>query len=481
VLEYLMTSPASAAPTGHPDVAPAHPRRWLGLVLLCAAQFMLILDVTVVNVALPQIGADLHLHRVALTWVLTAYTVTFGGLMLLGGRLADLFGARRMLLIGLAIFTGASLVNGLAGNAVTLLGGRAAQGVGAALLSPAALSLVSTMFTGTERARALGVWAAIGGGGSAIGVIVGGVLTSAVGWPWVFFVNVPIGAAVLLALPSVVPAADRVRDRTRLDVPGAVMVTAGTGAVIYGLTNAGSSGWLAPATLIPLVVGVGLYAVFAIMQRVVAVPLMDLRILARRPVAAGALLMLVATGVLVGSYFLASFYLQRVQGHGALATGLLFLPVAVSTILGAHGASNLVTRVDSRVLVAAALALAATGTSAAGTWSGTAALVAALTMAGLGIGAAFVAAFTTALAHIDPAATGVGSGILNTFHELGGAVGVAVLSSIAVTSLTGTRPGGAGFAAAYLAAALAALATAVLATLVVPAGRPAATAMTHGH
>jgi EmrB/QacA subfamily drug resistance transporter len=476
-----MTSPASAARIEHPDTVPVHPRRWWGLVLLCAAQFMLILDVTVVNVALPRIGADLHLHRVALTWVLTAYTVTFGGLMLLGGRLADLFGARRMLLVGLAIFTGASLVNGLAGNAATLLGGRAAQGVGAALLSPAALSLVSTMFTGTERAKALGVWAAIGGGGSAIGVIVGGVLTSAVGWPWVFFINVPIGAAVLLALPTVVPAAQRVHHRARLDMPGAVTVTAGTGALIYGLTNAGSDGWLAPATVTPLLVGVGLYAVFAILQRTVPAPLMDLRILARRPVAAGASLLLVATGVLVGSYFLASFYLQRVQGHGALITGLLFLPVAVSTILGAHSASHLVTRVDSRVLVSASLTLAAIGTGAAGAWSGTAPLVAALTVAGLGIGAAFVAAFTTGLAHIDPPAAGIGSGILNTFHELGGAIGVAVLSSIAVTSLTGTRPSSAGFAGAYFAAAITALAAAVLATLVVPAGRPAATAMPHGH
>jgi hypothetical protein len=297
----------------------------------------------------------------------------------------------------------------------------------------------------------------------------------------VFFINVPIGAAVLVVLPTVVPATQRVRGRARLDVPGAVTVTAGTGAVIYGLTNAGSSGWLAAATLIPLVVGVGLYAVFAILQRAAAVPLMDLRILARRPVAAGALLLLVATGVLVGSYFLASFYLQRVQGHDALTTGLLFLPVAVSTILGAQGASHLVTRVDSRVLVAASLTLAAIGTGAAGTWSGTASLVAALTVAGLGIGAAFVAAFTTALADIDPAAAGVGSGILNTFHELGGAIGVAVLSSIAVTGLTGARPGSGGFAGAYLAAAIAALAAAVLATVVVPAGRPAATALPHGH
>jgi EmrB/QacA subfamily drug resistance transporter len=442
---------------------------------------MLILDVTVVNVALPQIGADLHLHRVALTWVLTAYTVTFGGLMLLGGRLADLFGARRMLLIGLAIFTGSSLVNGLAGNAVTLLGGRAAQGVGAALLSPAALSVVGAMFTGAERTKALGVWAAIGGGGSAIGVIVGGVLTSAAGWPWVFFINVPIGAAVLLVLPTVVPAAQTVQDRARLDVPGAVTVTAGTGAVIYGLTNAGSSGWLAPATLIPLVIGVGLYALFAILQRAVAVPLMDLRILARRPVATGALLMLVSTGVLVGSYFLASFYLQRVQGHDALVTGLLFLPAAVSTIVGAYGGSHLVTRVDSRVLVGASLTLAAIGTGAAGTQSGTASLVAALTVAGLGIGAAFVAAFATALGNIDPAAAGVGSAILNTFHELGGAIGVAVLSSIAVAGLTGNHPSSAGFARAYVAAAIVALAAAVLATFVVPAGRPMATAMPLGH
>src|SRR5216683_6093702 len=226
----VMATSESLAATGLAGRASRPPRRWLALVLLCLAQFMLILDVTVVNVALPDIGSSLHLDRPELTWVLTAYTLAFGGLMLLGGRLADLLGARRVVLAGLALFTAASLLSGLALNAAMLLGGRVAQGVGAALLSPSALSLVTTTFTGSERNKALGIWATIGGDGSAVGVILGGVLTSGPGWPWVFFINVPVGLLVLAALPALVPAGQPHGDRVRVDVPGALAVTAATGA-----------------------------------------------------------------------------------------------------------------------------------------------------------------------------------------------------------------------------------------------------------
>ncbi len=370
-----MTTHQAAEATSRGTAPPVTRRPWLALSVLALAQFMLVLDVTVVNVALPDIGAGLHLTGPSLTWVLTAYTVVFGGLMLLGGRLADLLGARRIALTGLAVFTAASLASGLATGAPMLIAGRIAQGAGAALLSPAALALVTTMFSGRDRHRALGVWAAIGGAGSAIGVVLGGLLTATAGWPWVFFINVPVGAVVLAAVPALIPAARPQDPGARLDVPGALLVTGATGAAIYGLVNAGGHGWGTAAVLVPLAVAAAGYAAFALAERRAAAPLMDLRLLTRRPVAAGALLMLVATGLLVGSFFLGSFYLQRVQGFSALTTGLLFLPVALATIAGAHLASRAVTRLDRRALTAAALALAAAGAAVAASVPGAAGLV----------------------------------------------------------------------------------------------------------
>ncbi len=475
-----MTTHPAAEATSHAAARPAGRRTWLALSVLALAQFMLVLDVTVVNVALPDIGAGLHLSGPSLTWVLTAYTVVFGGLMLLGGRLADLFGARRLALAGLALFTAASLASGLAASAPMLIGGRVAQGAGAALLSPAALALVTTMFSGRDRHRALGVWAAIGGAGSAIGVVLGGLLTSAAGWPWVFFSNVPAGVAVLIAVPLLVPASRPQAAAARLDVPGALLVTAATAAAIFGLVSVGSHGWAAPAVLVPLALAATGYAAFALAERRAAVPLMDLRLLARRPVAAGSFLMLVATGLLVGSFFLGSFSLQRGHGFSALATGLLFLPVALAIVAGAHAASHAVTRFDRRALTATALAVAAAGSALAASVPGTAGLVTGMSVAALGLGATFVLATTTALAATAGHAAGVGSGIVSTSHELGGAAGVAVLSSIA---LAGAGPGlsGAGFTRAFTVSAVSALVAAVLAALTVPRGRAAAAAGPHAH
>ena len=227
-----------------PETTAADPRRWRMLGLLAVAQFMLILDVTVVAIALPHIGTDLGLDRETLTWVVSAYTLMFGGLMLLGGRAADLFGSRKVVLAGLAVFTAASLVTGLANGAELLIGGRIAQGIGAAMLSPAALSMVTKTFDGDERNKALGIWSAIGGGGSAIGVLLGGVLTAGPGWQWVFYVNVPIGVIVFAILLKTLPADRPTESQGRLDVPGAILVTAGTGTAIYALINAGDRGWL---------------------------------------------------------------------------------------------------------------------------------------------------------------------------------------------------------------------------------------------
>ncbi|MGH3468025.1 MAG: MFS transporter, partial [Thermocrispum sp.] len=327
-----------------PAAVGADPRRWRALALLGAAQFMLILDVTVVAVALPHIGAELDVGRGTLTWVVSAYTLAFGGMMLLGGRAADLFGARRVVLAGLALFTAASLATGLADGAALLLGGRVAQGLGAAMLSPAALSVVTTTFQGEERNKALGIWSALGGGGAAVGVLLGGLLTAGPGWQWVFYVNVPIGLLVLAALTRTLRADPPRQERARLDVAGALLVTAGTGAAIYGLITAGDAGWLTLSTLGWLAGAVVLYAVLAVHQKSVRSPLMNPRILTRRPVAAGTFLILVATALMIAVFFLGSFALQHARGFGALATGLLFLPVALATMAGAQLAGQLIGR-----------------------------------------------------------------------------------------------------------------------------------------
>ncbi|MCX5392032.1 MFS transporter [Streptomyces sp. NBC_00094] len=485
-------TPAHAHPHTAPHAAPhtdphspPDPRRWTALGLICAAQFMLILDVTVVNVALPALAADLDLGRATLTWVVTAYTLCFGGLMLLGGRLADALGARRVLLAGLALFTAASLACGLAPNAGVLLGGRVAQGVGAALLSPAALALVTTAFRGgAERAKALGVWAAIGGTGSAVGVLLGGALTEGPGWPWIFYVNVPVGLALLAALPRVLP--DHRPGRPAgggLDVPGALLVTTATGALVYGLVRAGDSGWTSAATLLPLLGAFALYGAFAAVERASRAPLMDLRMLTRRPVVAGSLLMLVATALLIAFFFLGSMQLQHVYGLGAFRTGLLFLPVALTTAIGAHLGSRLVTTAGPRACSAGGLALAALGclpltfvTAGANPW---ATLLPALAVAALGLGAVFVAATTTALGLIAPREAGLASGIVNTFHELGGSLGVAVVSTLALTAGTEPPPPG-GFTTAFTFCTVTAAAAALTIPFLIPRGTPRLTGGPHG-
>ncbi|MGP3632120.1 MFS transporter [Streptomyces sp. 24-1644] len=460
------------APT-HPDRV-AVPRRWAVLALICAGQFMLVLDVTVVNVALPAMAADLHLGRTTLTWVVTAYTLCFGGLMLLGGRLADALGARRVLLAGLAVFTAASLATGLADSAALLIGGRIAQGVGAALLSPAALSLVTTTFHGEERNKALGVWAMIGGTGSAIGVLLGGALTAGPGWQWVFYVNVPVGLALLVAVPLLVPV--RAPQRARLDVPGALLVTAGTGSLIYGLVEAGNTGWGSAATLLPLAGAAVLYAVFAAVERAAKAPLMDLRMFTRRPVLAGAFLMLIATALLIAFFFLGSVHLQHGRGFGPMQTGLVFLPVALAVGIGAHLGSRIVGRLGSRTTAVGAMAIAAAGCVPL-TWlsvdgSVYAGLLPGLVVASFGLGAVFVTATTTALAMVDHREAGLASGVVNTFHEVGGSIGVAVVSTVAAAGIAGGGAAIGAFGDAFTVCAVAAGVSAVMALALVPQGKP---------
>jgi EmrB/QacA subfamily drug resistance transporter len=466
------------APADHGHDLP-DPRRWQALALLCLAQFMVILDVTVVNVALPAIGADLSLDRAALTWVVTAYTLCFGGLMLLGGRLADLLGRRRVFLTGLATFTLASLGAGLAGDGGLLVAARGLQGVGAALLSPAALAIITTTFRGRERHRALGVWAALGGAGAAVGVLLGGILAAGPGWQWVFFVNLPVGLLVAVAVPATVAASPRPA-ATGVDLPGALTVTAAAGLGIYGLVQAGDTGWTAAGTLLPLGLGLLLVGVFVQLERTVAAPLVDLRLLAGRPVAAGFGTMLAASGLLISGFFLSSLLLQRVMGLSALSTGLVFLPVAVATIVGAQAAAHLLGRVGGRPVAAVAFTLAALGMALlAGVPADADPVTDVLPgfmLAAAGLGAAFVTATATAMAQVDPQRAGLISGVVNTAHELGAALGVALVSTIAGASIDTASAAGpaatAGFGDAFLAGAILAGLVAVAAPVLLPPGRP---------
>jgi EmrB/QacA subfamily drug resistance transporter len=471
-------------------------RQWLALALLALAQFMLIVDITVVQVALPSIGTDLGLDRAALTWVVTAYTLVFGGLMVLGGRLADAFGARRLLLVGLTVFTLASMVCGLAGTAEVLIAGRVGQGAGAAMLSPAALATLTSTFSGPARHRALGVWAAVGGVGAAVGVLLSGLFTAGPGWPWVFFINVPIGVLVFVLLPRVAHF-HRVTSAPRhVDVPGALLVTGATGSLIYGLVNAGDAGWSSPTTLLALAAAVVGYALFLVVESQARTPLMRPRTMARRPVVSGSFVMLVATGLLLGLFFLTTLYLQHRLAFSALQTGLLFLPAALATAAGAQAGAHLMSRVGARNVAVAGFTLTAAGaallTQASPESGVLLGVLPGFVLSVLGVGPAFVVATGTTLAHVPAAEAGVASGVVNTFHELGGSIGVAVISTIAAAGITSapaasgdgfaTSVAGNGFAAGYLACSIAALTAAAVSFAIVSTDKlQGGTGHGHGH
>ncbi|MFA1549665.1 MFS transporter [Actinomadura chokoriensis] len=447
-----------------PAPAAAHPLRWRILGFLGVAQLMLILDVTVVAIALPHIGTDLELSRQAVTWTVSAYTLTFGGLMLLGGRTADLIGAKRVVLAGLLIFTAASLVTGLAGTGGMLIGGRIAQGLGAALLSPAALSLVVGLFDGDERNRALGVWSALGGGGAALGVLLGGALTAGPGWPWVFYVNVPIGLVIIAALARMLPHQAVAAPRPRLDVLGALLVTASSAALIYAFIRAGDDGWLTAATGWLVLLALIGYAAFVTRQKTARSPMMDVSLLIRRPVATGTFLILMATALMIAVFFLGTFYFQHGEDYGALRTGLMFLPVAVATMLGADLTGRTIAKAGPRRLAVAGLLTAAIGMALPALSLNPLTVVIGTAVAGAGTGAMFVVASATALGQVAPHEAGIASGIVSTFHEFGASIGAAVISSVAAASLTGDTLDGFtdGFVLAAIAAAVAALAAAAL-------------------
>lgn len=467
----LEASPAPRLADGAPR------RRWASLALLSVAQFMLILDITVVNIALPSIGTELALDRATLTWVVSAYTLVFGGLLLLGGRAADQFGARRVSMAGLALFTAASLAAGLAGDGTLLIAARLAQGAGAALLSPAALSIVTTTFQGAERAKALAVWSSLGGAGAAVGVLLGGAFTAGPGWQWAFYVNVPVGLMILAALPLVVRSRPAVHPRSRIDLVGAVLATAAMGSVTYGLINAGDQGWLGRWTLLPVFASVVLFVAFVRSQTMVRSPLLDIRVLANRSMLTGGLLILGVTGLMIATFFLGSFHLQQRSGYGPMVTGLLFLPVALGTFFGAQATGQLLGRLGVRLATVLSLSVVAVGMGTAGLLTAPAAVVVGISVAATGMGPLFVIGAIVALSDAPPERAGVASGLAATFHELGGALGVATVSSVAAAGLAYGAAGGTdGYSRGFWFSAAFAVALAVVAAVAMPGPRPSAVA-----
>jgi len=450
------------------------------LALFATAQLMLVLDVTVVNVALPDIGLDLGLSRGEVPWVMTTYTLCFGGLMLSGGRIADQLGPRRMAIAGLAAFIASSALCGLAQNAPALLTGRALQGISAAVLSPAALAAALTVYPAERRQRAMSVWAALAGTGSALGVILGGVLTAETSWRWVFGINVPIGLALLVAIPALAPASATTAPRRTIDLPGAVLITGATAGAIYGLITAGTDGWSSAHVWLAFAAAALLVGAFVRMESSVKEPLLEIAMFTRRPVIAGAVLMLSATGLLVGAFFLGSFTLQHAHHASALRTGLLFLPAALATVTGAHLGGELLGHVRANVVAPVGFALAAAGYAAPALFDGAAPLVLGLAVASGGVGTLFITAFTAALGDAAPAEAGLRSAVVNTFHELGGAAGVAVLSTAAGSALVAAHAVAADFSHPFAVGAIVAVVSSVVAVVLVPAVlRPAGTGGMH--
>ncbi len=417
-------------------------RKWLALALLSVVQFMVVLDIAIVNVALPSIKVDLGFSQENLQWVISAYALVFGGFLLLGGRAADLLGRRRIFLAGLVVFTLASLFAGLAWSEGSLIAARAVQGLGAAVISPAALSILSTTFTeGRERNIALGVWGAVGGFGAAAGVLLGGILTDALSWEWIFFVNVPVGALAFVLTPFLLAESRDARARS-FDTPGAALVTAGLSSLVYAITQAGEQGWTSGRTIAFFAVGLGLLAGFVGWERRHPEPLMRFGLLRTRTVSGANVAGFIMGTAMFSMFLMLTLYMQQVLGYSAMKTGVAYLAVAGTAILWSGVAAQLVTRLGVKpVLVAGMVALTAglayfTQVSVGGTYASD--LLPGFLLVGFGIGFSFVPISIAALAGVEPAEAGLASGLINTSQQIGGALGIAALSTIA-TSRTGDK------------------------------------------
>jgi EmrB/QacA subfamily drug resistance transporter len=446
----------------------AEKRRWLGLALLCSAFFMVILDVAIVNVALPSIAADLDFSGSSLQWVVSAYALTFGGLLLLGGRAADVLGQRLVFVVGVAVFALASLFGGLAWSPTSLVAARALQGVGAASMTPAALSLLMTTFTeGPERNKALGAWGAVGASGGTVGLLIGGALTQTVGWTWIFLLNVPIGATVIALTPFLLPKRQTVASIQRFDVAGAASVTAALSLLVYAIVDADAAGWGSARTVALLAVSALLLVVFSVIERRTAAPLLPSRIFRVGAVAGSNVAGLLFGAALFGMFFVITLYLQRVLGYSALEAGAAWLALSVTALLTSAGGARLVTRIGPRVPLVTGLAVATVGLWLLSRLSDHARylddVLPALAVSGLGVGLAFVTLSIGALEGVDDHDAGLASGLVNTAQQIGAALGVAILSTVAFS---------AGFAAALLVGAALAAAGALLAALLVRAPAP---------
>ena len=454
------------------------PNRWAVLGLVCVVQFMVILDATIVNVALPTIEKGLHFSPTGLQWIVNAYTLVFGGFLLLGGRAADLFGTQRLFIAGLVLFTGASLVNGVATSSGMLVGGRAVQGLGAALVSPAALAIVTRTFRdGAERTKALGVWSAIAAGGGAAGLLLGGVLTETLSWRWVFFINLPIGiAAALLALRMISNEVGEDKPETS-DVAGAVTVTGGLLVLVYAIVKAESYGWGSAKTLGLFAVAVGLLAAFVAIELRSRAPLIRLDIFRTRSLStANGAMLLVASG-LFAMFFFASLYTQQLRGYSPIQAGLAFLPFTAGIVIGAGLAQQLITHIGVRTVTLTGLSIATVGMllftqlSLTGSYLGE--LFPAVIVTSIGMGLTFVPVTLLATTNVPGEDAGLASGLFNTSQQIGGALGLAILSTFAATRTSNHQSLGhdaallSGYHLAFLiGAGLMGLAIVLIATLI---------------
>jgi EmrB/QacA subfamily drug resistance transporter len=437
---------------------------WVILGLACVAQFMVILDVSVVNVALPSIGRDLHYSPVGLQWVVNAYVLTFAGFLLLGGRAADLYGRRRIFLAGLGLFVATSLLGGFAQSAGWLTTARALQGIGGAALSPATLTIIVTTFSGRELARALGVWSAMGGAGGAAGVLLGGVLTAELSWRWVLFINIPIGLATAAVALVYLGEARGTGPRRRLDVPGAVTVTAGLAALVYAIVGTDQYAWGSAHTVSWLAVAVVLLGAFLLLQLRGKAPLMPLRLFRFRAVTWANVVMLIVGAAFFSMWYFLSLYLQDVLAYGPLRAGLAFLPMGLAIIVGAQLTSRIMPRTGARLLLLAGTALVCGGflwLSRIGPdshyWG---AVLGPGVIISFSLGVLFTPLVSAATTDVDRADAGLASGLLNTSRQVGGSLGLAVLATVASSHTrsleqAGTAAGAAmadGFARAFLVA-----------------------------